>query len=72
MFGKRNKEQGDTSKKLNTEIDIPKRGPLPNLPKLSVSVLESPGVAGEISNLRAKRAYVSQFFMEVLEDEKNN
>tara|TARA_X000001388_G_C2222627_1_gene119843 strand:+ start:1390 stop:1605 length:216 start_codon:yes stop_codon:yes gene_type:complete len=71
MFGKKNKKDSK-GKKLNDISEIPKRGPLPNLPKLSVSILESPEVAGEISNLRAKRAYVSQFFMEVLEDEKNN
>ena len=71
MFGKKNKENSK-SKKINEAPEIPKRGPLPNLPKLSVSVRESPEVAGEISNLRAKRAYVSQFFMEVIEDEKNN
>ena len=62
------KENNKTNKHLE---DIPKRGPLPGLPNLVVSVGESPVFESEIRKIRVKRAHVSDFFREVLEDENN-
>ena len=65
LFSKRNKD------KDNKENEIPKRGALPGLPNLVVSVGESPVFESEIRKIRVKRAHVSDFFREVLEDENN-
>ena len=62
------KEKNKTNKHVE---DIPKRGPLPGLPNLVVSVGESPAFESEIRKLRVKRAHVTDFFREVLEDDRN-
>tara|TARA_R100000458_G_C8191835_1_gene185289 strand:+ start:597 stop:815 length:219 start_codon:yes stop_codon:yes gene_type:complete len=67
-----NKERTGNGDSTPRDVNaIPKRGPLPGLPNLVVSVGESPWLSREIKKIRLKRAKVSDFFREVLEDDNN-
>ena len=52
--------------------DVPKRGPMPNLPNLRVSIAESPDLSKEIKRIRIKNRTLGAFFKHVLEDERND
>jgi len=52
--------------------DVPKRGPMPNLPNLQVSIEECPSLAKEIKRIRIKRKTLGAFFNHVLGDEQND
>ena len=52
--------------------DVPKRGPLPNLPNLTVSIGESPDLARAIKRIRIKNRTLGAFFKHVLGDERND
>ncbi len=62
----------EINKNKNKDInDIPKRGPLPNLPNLRVNIGECPTLYKDIKKIRLKRAYVSHFFNSVLEESED-
>jgi len=52
--------------------NVPKRGPMPDLPNLQVSIEECPSLAKEIKRIRIKRKTLGAFFNHVLGDERND
>ena len=73
VLSNNNKEGSNYHNLYHKDLDsIPKRGPIPDLPNLKVTVGESPKLAKEIAKLRLKSASISKLFRDVLEEQSDD